>query len=188
MTPFRRLDDALRDLLQLAGAELLLRLVVLLAPAVFLAAVLAAGSVPVWAVVVGLLLALLTVLAPDSDAGTLTTLYLLAVWYFGHQGDPYTLWTLVAALALLEFHVATTAATRAPHTGRLPAGSLARWSVRTAVVAGVTIAVYAVGRAFAALDTAGSAVLTTTAGVVAAAALVAARRWSLRPPGGPRRL
>jgi hypothetical protein len=182
MIPFRRLDDALRDLLQLERAELLLRLAILLAPAVFLAAVLAAGSVPVWAIVVGLLLALLTVLAPDSDSGTLTSLYLLAVWYFGDQTDPWTPWTLVGALALLAFHVATAAATRAPRTGRLPEGSLAPWSVRTAVVAGVTLAAYAVGRAFAALDTAGSVVLTTAAGVVAAGALLAARRGSLRPP------
>ncbi len=184
MRGLRGLDEALRDLLQLGRAELTLRLAILASTVCFLVVVALAGSLAAWAAALGLLLGALTMLAPVSEAGLVTTFFLLGVWYFGVQDSPWTLWTPAAALSLLALHVTTSAAGRSPVAGGLAAGSLGRWTLRTLIVGGVTVAAFLLGWAFSRVDAAGSLVLATAAGVLVAALLLAARRWALT---GPRR-
>ena len=184
MSGLRRGDLALRELVQLGRVELILRLAILAAVACFVAVAAAAGSMAAWAAAIGILLGAVTMLVPDSEAGLVTVLFLVGVWYFAVQDSPWSLWTPVAALALLGFHVATSAAARAPVAGGLPRGSLGRWALRTAVVAIITVAAFAFGRVVAAVDAAGSLALTTLAGRVVTAALVAARRWAWAGPRG----
>lgn len=187
MRAWGHLDDALRELVRLRSRELALRLAILLGPAVFLLALHAAGTARGWLSVLAALLALLTVLQPDAEAGLLTCAVLVYLWWAG-VAQPYTPWTLVAGLSLLLFHVTTTASARAPLGGRLPMGSFRRWAGRTGVVAVMTCAAYGVGAAFAGLDTGGSAVLTSIAAVAVLAGVLGARHLSAArgssPPAG----
>lgn len=177
-------DQALRELVILRGRELTLRLAILLGPALFLVALHSVATTRGFLVVIAALLAVLTVLQPDAEGAIVTTVLLIFLWWAGVQ-QPYTIWTLVAALSLLLFHVTTTASARAPLGGRLPAGSLLRWVVRTSVVALVTAAAYGLGAVFSTLDVNGQVVLTSVAGLAVLAGTLAVRQLSLARDESP---
>lgn len=172
-----QLQEALTDLRDASVAMLAARAVALLGAAVFLLALVRAGHLVVWVVVVLAVLAGTAVLLPDSEVAALMMAIGLWAWW-AIVPDPRTWWALPGAVGLLLLHVGTTVGGSYPPTARLPRASAWRWTRRTGVVAAVTVAVCLVGQGLATV--AGpSVLLTALAFAVVLAAVLLARHASL---------
>jgi hypothetical protein len=120
-----------------------LRGVEVAAPVLFLAAVPASGGVfHLFFTVVGVLLALLVTLLPETNAGLGLVLYLSGLWMVSTSGR-LDLWTLVAALLLLALHLACTLSSYGPPGLRLDPVLLRLWRGRTVLCVGATVLVWA---------------------------------------------
>lgn len=156
----------------LAGWQRTLRLTILLAPALVLAAgAIDAGRVSPPVAIGLMLLAATCALMPDGNVGVLTVL--LLAWHWGATVDrPTSGATLLAAVGVLLFHAAMAAATVAPPAARWSRAMRQRWARRTAVVAATTAAAWGVARLLGSARLEGSAVvLSTTLLAVATGAL-----------------
>jgi hypothetical protein len=113
------------------------------APVLFLAAVPASGGVfHPFLTVVGVLLALLVTLLPETNAALGLVLYLGGLWMVSTSGR-LDLWTLVAALLLLALHLACTLSSYGPPGLRLDPVLLRLWRGRTVLCVGAAVLVWA---------------------------------------------
>lgn len=179
------LPPALRALLADLGAltrqQALLRLVVVLAPVLFLAVAHAAGaswSGPVTICVV--VLALASAAEPDSHLA-LVVLAVLGWFWAARVSDPTGWWALPAAWVVLAGHGAGALAATVPSSGRLPRALLRRWTLRLAAVGLLTAGVWGLARAGAAIHPEGRVALT----VLALLALAGVGLWWRAAPRRP---
>ncbi|MGZ4599058.1 hypothetical protein [Oryzihumus sp.] len=178
------LPPALRALVADLGAltrqQALLRLVVALAPVLFLAVAHAAGaswSGPVTICVV--VLALASAAEPDSHVA-LVVLAVLGWFWAARVGDPTSWWALAAAWVVLVGHGAGALAATVPSSGQLPRVVVRQWATRAALVGLLTAGVWGLARAGTAMHPQGRATLT----VLALLALAGVGLWWR---GAPRR-
>ncbi|MEO5709859.1 MAG: hypothetical protein ABIQ59_08555 [Nocardioidaceae bacterium] len=133
-----------------------IRLVALLAALAFLGIVPAAGGVfhPVFTVV-AVLLSLVVVLTPESNAPLGLMVYLGALWALSVPGH-LDLWTLAAAVVLCVLHLACTLTSYGPSGLTLDADLLGLWRRRLLLCVGAAVLVWASARTVAFLDVPGS--------------------------------
>lgn len=148
-----------------------LRLLVVVAPMGALVAETRAGAhVQVWFIVLVALLCALSGLLPDSNTGLLVVLMVGAHWALALR-DATSAWVLVAALALLVFHVAGVLASYGPASVVLGPALLGLWLWRSGMAAAVTALVWLATRVGSGLDLPGS-------GLVLAGALLIVVGWT----------
>ena len=136
----------------------LLRLVEIAAPVLFLAAVPASGGVfhPVFTVV-GVLLAVLVALLPETNAGLGLVVYLGGLWTLSTSGR-LDLWTLGAAVLLFALHLACTLSAYGPPGLGLDPVLVGLWRRRTVLCLGAAVLVWASAQVVDFLDLPASAV------------------------------
>ena len=144
-----------------------LRVVVLGSAGVFLLLVGLAGDPRPVLVAVGVLVALVAALAPESNAPLALVLYLGALWLVATP-DRLDLWTLAAAWDLLVVHLACTLLGHGPPGTTLDRRLLRLWLTRARVCAGAALVVWLLALGAGSLDRPASA----TAVAVALAAVV----------------
>lgn len=155
--------------------QVVLRVCVLVAPLVAVAAAFAAAGHVVWAVgVLVLFAAAVCAMQPDSNIGFFV-IVLLAWHWAATVDDRRTVWLLVAAVALCIFHTAMAATTIAPSSARWSPSMRARWWRRLATVIAVTIAAWCVELIVAGTHAAGNAVLLLVALVLIVVAAMVLR-------------
>ena len=182
LSSFRRLANRrLNPLGRLSQAQRRLTAVIVMAPLLAWSCALPTGAgISLWMLTAVVVLALITAIRPDSQAG-LTTVVLVG-WYWltqvsAHDGDPASPWALGAALSLLAFHAATAARATAPGRADLDAAFWRRWLSRTAIIAAGTCGVWGLTVAMASPHP-GRAGLTVAAFAFLAGGLAYAR-WVL---------
>ena len=138
---------------------------------------LAGDSLSLFAIVLVIALAALTVVRPGAD--TAVAVLIAVVWYWLAAVDDTTSpWVLAVAGALFAFHtIVALLATTAP-TATIDRASMRRWAVRSAPVAAAIVASWLAVVAFDRGSNPGSVWLTALA-LVVAAALAAALRTAL---------
>jgi hypothetical protein len=164
-----------------------LRLAILLAPGVVLAAIaIDAGQVSPPVAIGLMLLAAISALVPDGNMGVLTVL--LLAWYWAATIDrPTSGATLLAALGILVFHTALAASTVAPPAAVWSRSMQRRWARRTITVGVATTAAWLAARSLGSASIDGRAAVLSAALVGLAAAAVWIRHRGLaRLPEGPR--
>lgn len=128
------------------------RSVVLLAPLVFLALVtLSGGTFHPLLTVVGVLLAVLAALVPETNAPLGVLVYLAATWAITSVGA-LDGWTLLAAVDLFALHLAATLASYGPPGLVLDADLLVLWRRRAVVCLAAAGGVWLVARLLAFLE------------------------------------
>lgn len=171
------LAAAAKELAEVRGALLWARLGHLLATAVFLLCLEAAGD-PVELVVLAVAVpGALAALVPDSGLSMVSVV--IGLWAWWGTVDPGTWWTLPAALALLLVHVTAALAGGYPLTARLPGAIVRRWARRTAVVAAVTVAAMLAAQGLLQVGAPGDVWLTAALLVLLGGGILVARRLSL---------
>lgn len=159
------------DALALSSSQQrVLRGVELAAPLLFLAAVPASGGVfhPVFTAV-GVLLAVLVALRPETNAALGLVVYLGALWMLSTQGR-LDLWALAAAVLLWALHLACTLSSYGPPGLRLDPVLLAVWRRRSVLCVGAAVLVWASARVVGFLD-------LPPSGLAVALALVVILGW-----------
>lgn len=166
------MTDLWTDLRSASRAQLTVRGAALVGALLFTASFVAAGGGgPVsWAGLV--VLCLLVVVQPHTIAPALFVVFAVASWWVGVDGRWH--WALLpGALGLLLVHVGTALAASVPAQAPVPPAVLRRWTLRTGVVAAVTVGVWGLSGALVALATgAGGAVPGIVGLALAAACLV----------------
>jgi len=161
----------LDNLSRLNLQQLSLRLVVLVAPMVALVAEARAGAhVQTWFIVLVVIFCAVSALLPDSHTGLLVVLTVGLHWALALR-DVTSAWVLVAALALLVFHVAGVLASYGPTSVVLDPLLLALWLGRSGVAAAVTALVWLATRVGSGLDLPAN-------GLVLGAALLVVAGWT----------
>lgn len=160
----------LDNLSLLSMQQLSLRLVVLIAPMVALVAEGRAGAhVQTWFITFVVIICAGSALLPDSHTGLLVVLMIGLHWALALR-DVTSAWVLVAALALLVFHVAGVLASYGPTSVVLGSSLLALWLGRCGVAAAVTVLVWLATRVGSGLDLPAN-------GLVLGAALLVVAGW-----------
>jgi hypothetical protein len=137
-------DDVLDQLVLASPQQRVLRLLVVAAAGVFLGTVVAAaGDAHPVLTSLGVLLALLAALLPESNAPLALQLY-LGVWWLVATPARLDGWTLLAAVAFAVVHLATTLAATGPSGSTLDPALLRRWQTRAVGCVAVTLAVWLV--------------------------------------------
>lgn len=149
--------------------QLLLCAVVILAPVVFLAAMILAGSAFTWWLLVLTPLAAVGAARPESAGHLVLWALLLVVWVAAVPG-PFTWWSVPAALAIAASHTALVLLGGRPMSGDLAADTWSRVRYRLGIVAGTTVGVAVLAQLVRSVRLPGLAVL-------AVAALVAVSGW-----------
>jgi hypothetical protein len=121
-------------------AQIGLSTVVALAPAVFLVAMVLAGSEFTWWLLVFAPLAAFGAARPESTGHLVLWVLLLVVWVVSVPG-PFTWWSVPAALTVAGSHTALVLLAGRPASGDLAADTWARVRSRLGVVAGIVIGV-----------------------------------------------
>ena len=153
------------------------------APVLFLAAVpVSGGDFHPFFTVVGVLLAALVALLPQTNAALGMLVYLSALWAVSTSGR-LDLWTLVAALLLLALHLACTLSSYGPPGMRLDPGLLRLWRGRTVLCVGAAVLVWASAKVVDFLDLPASP-LGVGLGLVVVLGWVALLTVRLRGPEG----
>lgn len=146
------------------------RLLTVLGAAVFLAAVVAAsGDAHPVITMLGVLLALLAALLPETNAPLALQLF-LGLWWLVATPMRLDGWTLVAATAFTVVHLATALAATGPPGADLDPALLRRWLMRAAGCLAATVAVWLVASAWPDHD---------PNGLLLAAALLLASGWCI---------
>lgn len=160
-----------------------LRGVELAAPVLFLVTIPASGGVfhPVFTVV-GVLLAVLVALMPDTNAGLGLLVYLGVLWMLSTP-DRLDLWSLAAALLLLALHLACALSSYGPPGMRLDPVLLRLWRGRSLLCLGAAVLVWVSARAVDVLDLPASGV-GVGLGLVVVIAWVGLLTVRLRGPEG----
>jgi hypothetical protein len=132
-----------------------------------------------------LLIAILTVLCiarPDSDLG-LCLVVVIGLYWAITVHDRLSVWVLPAALCLLLVHTSLAASTTSP-VDRPTNATRDRWSRRTAIVAAITVGVWAATYVFGHVTSPTSVILSALGFVVvcAIALLVRSGSWTDDPP------
>lgn len=160
----------LDSLSRLSVEQWSLRVVVLLAPLGALVAEARAGAhLHTWFIVLVVTLCAVSALLPDSHTGLLVVLTVGLHWALVLR-DVTSAWVLVAALALLVFHVAGVLASYGPTSVVLGPALLSLWLARSGVAAAVTALVWLATRV-------GSGLNLSPSGLVLAAALLIVAGW-----------
>ena len=120
--------------------QLLLGAVVILAPVVFLAAMILAGAGFTWWFLVLTPLAAAGAARPESTGHLVLWVLLLVVWVVGVPG-PFTWWSVPAALAVAASHTALVLLGGRPMSGDLAADTWPRVRRRLGTVAAITVGV-----------------------------------------------
>ena len=120
--------------------QLLLGAVVILAPVVFLAAMILAGAGFTWWFLVLTPLAAVGAARPESTGHLVLWVLLLVVWVAGVPG-PFTWWSVPAALAVAASHTALVLLGGRPMSGDLAADTWPRVRRRLGTVAAITVGV-----------------------------------------------
>jgi hypothetical protein len=128
-----------------------LRAVALLATLVFLGLIAAGGVYHPVFTAVAVLLSLLVVLAPESNAPLGLLVYLGALWALSVHGS-LDLLTLAAAVDLFVLHLACTLASYGPSGLSLDPSLLALWRGRLVLCVAAAVLVWAVARVLDFLD------------------------------------
>jgi hypothetical protein len=110
-----------------------------------LALLAASPGIPRWPAVPLLALALATAAAPDSLFG-LTGLAAFSAWWLVAVPETTSVWSLVAALALLVGHAATAYASAGPATLHAEPAVRRAWTRDICLVAGATAALWSLAR------------------------------------------
>ena len=155
--------------------QVVLGLVITVAPVVFLAcAALAGGRIAPWLLVAAPLLVLLV---PHADSSLPLGLWALlgAIWVIQVPG-PFSWWSVPAAVSALLAHVACSNLGGAPTTLRWPGATVVRQSRRVGVVAAATLLVAGSARLVLRAELRGQ-VLVAAAAMLAVAAWVWVGRW-----------
>lgn len=128
------------------------RSVVLVAPLVFLALVgLSAGTFHRNLTAVGVLLAVVVTLVPESNAALALVVYLGIVWGVAASGA-LDVWTLLASADLFALHLACTLAAYGPPGLVLDSRLLALWRRRAVLCVGAAVLVWLAARVVDLLD------------------------------------
>lgn len=160
----------LDNLSRLSVQQGCLRLVVLLAPLAALVAEARAGAhVHTWFVGLVVILSAVSALLPDSHTGLLVVLTVGLHWALVLR-DVTSAWVLVAAFALLVFHVAGVLASYGPPSVVVGPDLVMLWLGRSGVAAAVTALVWLATRVGSGLD-------LPPSGLVLAAALLVVAGW-----------
>ena len=120
--------------------QLLLGAVVILAPVVFLAAMILAGAGFTWWFLVLTPLAAVGAARPESTGHLVLWVLLLVVWVVGVPA-PFTWWSVPAALAVAASHTALVLLGGRPMSGDLAADTWPRVRRRLGTVAAITVGV-----------------------------------------------
>jgi len=120
--------------------QLLLGAVVILAPVVFLAAMILAGAGFTWWFLVLTPLAAVGAARPESTGHLVLWVLLLVVWVVGVPG-PFTWWSVPAALAVAASHTALVLLGGRPMSGDLAADTWPRVRRRLGTVGAITVGV-----------------------------------------------
>ena len=120
--------------------QLLLGAVVILAPVVFLAAMILAGAGFTWWFLVLTPLAAVGAARPESTGHLVLWVLLLVVWVVGVPG-PFTWWSVSAALAVPASHTALVLLGGRPMSGDLAADTWPRVRRRLGTVGAITVGV-----------------------------------------------
>ena len=173
-------QDSFWLLTRARGVGLVLRVLVVVAPVVAVAAVRLASDRTMFPIDVAIvLLAVLCAVLPDSHLGLLVTL-LVGVEWLASVDDTSTPWAVGAALALLVFHTSLAAASIAAPGAVWSPAMRRRWLGRTAVVALLCAATWSATAAIGRYQVAASSALVLSALVVLALAGLWARNVTLR--------
>ena len=139
--PVRQLRLVRLGLSEEYGApQLLLGAVVILAPVVFLAAMILAGAGFTWWFLVLTPLAAVGAARPESTGHLVLWVLLLVVWVVGVPA-PFTWWSVPAALAVAASHTALVLLGGRPMSGDLAADTWPRVRRRLGTVAAITVGV-----------------------------------------------
>ena len=137
--------------------------------------VVASGGTGTWVVVAVAVVAIVAASQPDSTAGVVV-IGIVCVHWLVLVDDRTTAWAMVVAIALFGFHTLLALMSATTATSPVHPGVLARWAVRSGIVAIATGAVWGLVVAFDGQDLAGNVLLTVAAFVVVAAFALAIRR------------
>ena len=175
----RTAQDWVDLFIEAGGQQWLLRLVAVAAPiGAVLAASVAGGSW--WAAGTFLVAVLAVASAVRPDTHLAVGVVVVVVWrWLASVDDVATPWLPVAAVCLLVFHTTIALTATIPLGAVVPGSVLRRWSARTTVAAGATVAVWAMVALLDGRDAPGNALLTGAALVLVALSAVAIRARSL---------
>lgn len=170
MSVERDTADLLERLWVTSPQQRVLRLSVVVATLVLLAAIPAAGGVfhAVFSVL-AVVLALVVAVLPESHAGVALLLGLGVLWAISVP-ERLDGWLLLAAVTLMVVHLACTLAAYGPAGHHLDGDLLLVWARRGGLCVVVTLAVWLLARAISFLDLPGS-------GLLLGAALVVVLAW-----------
>lgn len=162
--------ELIYDLRTMSREQILLRLLIVLAAqgyAVVLTVVSPAGLLALLGI---MLIGILVAALPDTGVPALAILYLLTSWVVGVE-PAWTPAALPAALALLLMHGACALAASVPAQSPLPTDVLITQAARLGVVAGLTVAAWAVAGVVESVDVTGGMVWPMVGLAVLAAGL-----------------
>jgi hypothetical protein len=138
--------EVLDRLLLASAQQRVFRLLVVAAALVFLGTVVvASGDAHPVLTSLGVVLALLAALLPETNAPLALQLY-LGVWWLVATPARLDGWTLLAAVVFAVVHLAATLAATAPSGATLDRALLRRWQGRALGMLAATVAVWSVAR------------------------------------------
>jgi len=178
-TAFRRVRLIRLGLSEEYGAtQLLLCAVVILAPIVFLAAMILAGSDFTWWLLALTPLAAVGAARPESAGHLVLWVLLLVVWVAAVPG-PFTWWSVPAALAIAASHTALVLLGGRPMSGDLAADTWQRVRNRLGIIAATTVGVAVLAQLVRSVRLPGQVALA----VIALVAVSGWLWWGTRPTG-----
>ena len=158
--------------------QLLLCAVVILAPVVFVAAMILAGAGFTWWFLVLTPLAAVGAARPESTGHLVLWTLLLVVWVVGVPG-PFTWWSVPAALAVAASHTALVLLGGRPMSGDLAADTWPRVRRRLGTVGAITVGVAVLAQLVHSIRVPGQVALA----VMALVAVCVWLWWGTRPTG-----
>jgi hypothetical protein len=176
-------DDQTARRLALSADQIVVRLVIVLAPPLFVGAACAAATTwAPWPVVLlaAIVLGALCAAQPDTNGGLMVVLLASLMWLITVD-DRETPWTLVAALALGGFHTAMAAAGSTPPAAIWNGPMRRQWLGRVAALAGVTAVAWVLEAGLVSGERRGNAAVFVTALLIVAGAALFLRSRSVRP-------
>ena len=160
------------------ATQLLLCSVVILAPVVFLAAMILAGSEFTWWLLVLTPLATVGAARPESAGHLILWVLLLVVWVAAVPG-PFTWWSVPAAMAIAASHTALVLLGGRPMSGDLAADTWQRVRNRLGIIAATTVGVAVLAQLVRSVRLPGQVALA----VIALVAVSGWLWWGTRPTG-----